>query len=73
MTLLQAASNITAAAFAATVTIPLSMWAQAGDTGVRTRDRHPQHVLSLRHQSVAPSADGLLLVNYRSQRVSNAE
>lgn len=57
MTMLQLASNLTAAALVATLTIPLSMLAQAGDGGVRLRDRPPQHVLSLRYQSAAPTAN----------------
>jgi hypothetical protein len=73
MTLLQAASYITAIAFAATLAIPVSMLAQAGDTGVRARDRYPQHVLSLRHQSVAPSSEVSLLVTHQPQRIGNAE
>lgn len=73
MTLLQAASNLTAAAFVATLTIPLSMLAQAGDSGVRGRDQYPQHVLSLRHQSVAPAGEGRLLVTYKSFQRADAE
>ena len=73
MTLLQAASNITAAALVAALTIPVSMLAQAGDGGVRTRDRHPQHVLSLRHQSVAPPAEGGLFATHKLQTVIAVE
>ncbi len=73
MTLLQAASYITAAAIVATMTIPVSMLAQAGDGGVRSRDRHPQHVLSLRQQSVAPTAESSLFVTYKPQRAITAE
>lgn len=73
MTLLQAASYATAAAFVATLMIPVSMLAQAGDSNVRSRDRYPQHVLSLRHQSVAPSTDARLLVIYQQRHVGISE
>ena len=73
MTLLQTASNITAAAFVAASMIPVAMLAQAGDGEVRSRDRHPQHVLSMRLQSVAPPSETSLFVTHKYQSAVTAE